>query len=497
MGRYILAIDQGTTSSRALIVDRSGAVAGAGQRPFTQHFPAPGEVEHDPEEIWSSIREAITEALQAATLAPGDIAAIGITNQRETVVAWHAKTGAPAGRAIVWQDRRTAAACETLRAAGYEALIHEKTGLTVDPYFSGTKMSWMLEHTPGLRLGAERGEALFGTIGSWLIWKLTGGRAHLTDTTNASRTLLLNLKTGRWDQQLCDLLNVPMASLPEVLPSAAKFGETSEAVFGAEVPIFAVAGDQQAALFGQGCVRPGQAKNTYGTGCFLLAHDGVSAHLSGNRLLTTHAVSLDGEPRFAIEGSVFVAGSLVQWLRDELGIVQTSAEVEALALTVPDTAGVTIVPAFTGLGAPHWDASARGAILGLTRGSGRGHIARAALEAIALSSAELALAIEADLGAPLRELRVDGGASRNDLLMQMQADFSGLRVIRPKNIETTAMGAAYLAGIGAGFWAGEEETVSLQAVDRVFEPSIGGAEREERLQAWRGSVARVLTEARR
>ncbi len=493
MGRYILAIDQGTTSSRALVVDGTGTVVSSGQRPFTQHFPSPGEVEHDPEEIWSSTLDAIRAALHGASLAPRDIAAIGITNQRETTIAWDRATGAPIGAAIVWQDRRTEPACAALRAAGHEPLVHQRTGLTIDPYFSGTKIAWMLEHWPGLRASAERGEALFGTVDSWLIWKLTAGRAHLTDTTNASRTLLLGLESARWDGELCDLLGVPTAALPEVLPSAASFGTTDAAVLGAAIPIRAVAGDQQSALFGQGCVAPGQAKNTYGTGCFLLAHAGRSAHLSRNRLLTTHAVSLDGEPRFALEGSVFVAGSLIQWLRDELGIIQSSDEVETLALTVPDTAGVTIVPAFTGLGAPHWDASARGAILGLTRGAGKAHIARAALEAIALSSAELVLAMESDLGTPLRELRVDGGAARNNLLMQLQADLSGLPVIRPQNVETTAMGAAYIAGIGAGLWANDTETAALAQVDRIFEPSITAVQRAGRLDLWRQSVAHVLT----
>lgn len=490
--KYILAIDQGTTSSRALVVDTAGAIAGPGQREFTQYYPAPGQVEHDPLEIWSSTREAIRDALQAAGCSPGDIAAIGITNQRETLVAWDRRTGEPVGRAIVWQDRRTAPICEELREAGHEPLIQATTGLIIDPYFTGTKLTWLFRERPELRAAAERGEIAAGTVDSWLTWLLTGGARHVTDFTNASRTLLFGIDSGEWDEKLLEVFEVPRSVLPEVLPSQAEFGVTDEDVFGAKVPILAVAGDQQAALFGQACFEEGQAKNTYGTGCFLLANSGAKSVRSANRLLTSlGADARANQPRYVIEGSVFVAGSLVQWLRD-LGFIGSSSEIEALAASVEDNGGVAIVPAFTGLGAPYWDPHARGAILGITRGTERGHIARAALEAIALSSAELALAMSGDLGGEIRELRVDGGAARNDLLMQMQADFLGCPVVRPSNTETTAMGAAYLAGLGAGAWANEEEIRTLWKTDRVFEPRLTQGEREERLAGWRRAVERSL-----
>ncbi len=490
---FILAIDQGTTSSRALVVDAAGSVRGLGQGPFTQHFPQPGWVEHDPEEIWQTTLGAVRDALTGASVRSNDIAAIGITNQRETVVVWDRATGAPLGKAIVWQDRRTADECDHLAAEGKEPLIQQRTGLTLDPYFSGTKLGWIFRERPELRVRAERGEIAAGTIDSWLIWKLTGGARHVTDYTNASRTLLFDIHRQCWDKELCDLLGVPAAVLPEVLPSRAAFGTTGVDILGATIPILAAAGDQQAALFGQACVEPGQAKNTYGTGCFLLANRGTDARPSTNRLLTSLAAdAMQGAPRYALEGSVFVAGSLVQWLRDGLGIIDSSGDVDALARSVPDAGGVTVVPAFTGLGAPYWDARARGAILGLTRGTGRGHIARAALEAIALSSAELIAAMEADLGQPLEELRVDGGAAANDLLMQMQADFSGVPVLRPRDTETTALGAAYLAGLEAGIWASAAEVASLWKLDRRFEPRLSMDERTERLAAWRIAVGRVL-----
>ncbi len=489
----ILAIDQGTTSSRALVVDGRGDILGSGQFAFGQHFPRPGWVEHDPEEIWSSTRDAIDVALRESVTEPRHLAAIGITNQRETVVIWDRESGAALAPAIVWQDRRTAARCAELKAGGHEATTQLRTGLTIDPYFSGTKIAWLIENVPAVREAVASGRALAGTVDSWLVWKLTGGQRHVTDLTNASRTLLFNIHRLAWDPNLCELLGVPVEILPEVQPSASQFGATDADVFGAEAPILAIAGDQQSALVGQACFAPGQAKNTYGTGCFLLANSGSEAKLSSHRLLTTlSASSRFHAPSYAQEGSVFVAGALVQWLRDGLGIIERSEEIEALAASVPDSGGVTIVPAFTGLGAPYWDPNARGAILGLTRGTGRGQIARAALEAIALSSAELVEAMAADLGAPIRELRVDGGASSDDLLMQMQADFSGIPVLRPKKTETTALGAAYLAGLGAGIWRSEEELTSLWALDRRFEPSIPAGERGARMAEWRRAVRRVL-----
>jgi len=490
---YILAIDQGTTSSRALLVDGRGKIAGLGQEPFTQHFPRPGWVEHDAEEIWTSTQDAIRGAFVAAGAGPGDIAAIGITNQRETLVLWDRATGEPLGRAIVWQDRRTAAICDELREAGHEALFANVTGLTLDPYFSGTKLTWLLRNHTGLRARAEAGEVAAGTVDAWLTWKLTGGARHVTDYTNASRTLLFDLGGGRWDETLCGLLEVPQAMLPEVQPSQSQFGYTDERVFGRAVPILGIAGDQQAALFGQACFETGQAKNTYGTGCFMLANAGTEMARSRNRLLCTAAAGwAPGSPDYAVEGSVFVGGALVQWLRDEMGVIERSEDIEALAETVPDSGGVAIVPAFTGLGAPHWDPYARGAIVGLTRGTGKGHIARAALEAIALSSAELLGAMEADLGRRVTELRVDGGAARNNLLMQMQADFAGIPVVRPKQTETTALGVAHLAGIGAGIWRDREEVAALREVDRIFEPRIGQGEREARLARWADAVKRSL-----
>ncbi len=490
---FILAIDQGTTSSRALVVDARGAVRGTGHAPFTQHFPQPGRVEHDPEEIWVSVRAAIAAALGDAGIATGDLVAVGITNQRETVVAWDGETGEPVGRAIVWQDRRTARICDDLRAAGHEDTITRATGLTIDPYFSGTKLTWLLREWPELRERAERGEIVAGTIDSWLTWKLTAGQRHVTDYTNASRTLLFNITKGRWDERLCELLEVPRAMLPKAQPSRSPFGDTDENVFGAQVPICGIAGDQQSALFGQACLSPGQAKNTYGTGCFLLANAGPKPALPANRLLLSIGANagLQG-PEYVIEGSVFVAGALIQWLRDELGIIESAADVEALAESVRDSGGVTIVPAFTGLGAPHWDPRARGAILGLTRGAGKAHIARAALEAIALSSTELVEAMNPSLPTAISELRVDGGAAANDLLMQMQADFAGVPVVRPQQTETTAMGAAFLAGIQAGIWADAAEISTLWRAERVFEPRMSGAERAERMGNWRRAVERSL-----
>ncbi len=491
-GPFLLAIDQGTTSSRALVVASDGTVASVGQRELPQIYPRPGWVEHDPLAIWSSTCDAIEEALGAAGLAASDLAAIGIANQRETVMLWARRTGEPVGNAIVWQDRRTADHCDALREAGYEETVAQLTGLTLDPYFSGTKLAWMLKADADLARRAERGELVAGTADTWLIWQLTAGARFVTDYTNASRTLLFDIHRAYWSDELCGILGVPAALLPEVLPSGALFGRTAAQVFGAEVPILGVAGDQQAATVGQGCLAPGLAKNTYGTGCFLLANAGTRSEPSRHRMLVSLAASLPDQPlEYVIEGSVFVAGAAVQWLRDELGVIQSAAEVEPLAASVPDTGGVEFVPAFTGLGAPHWDAGARGAIFGLTRGSGKAHIARAALEAIALSTVDLLGAVEADLGAPISELRVDGGAARNDLLMQLQADLSGIPIVRPVNTETTAMGVAYLAGIGAGLWDELETIDSLREIDRVFEPAIDADARLERLDSWHRAVERT------
>ncbi len=492
-GPYILAIDQGTTSSRALVVDAAGAVRGVGQIPFEQHFPEPGWVEHDANEIWRTTLDAVAAALTAAGIESRELAAVGVTNQRETIVAWDRGTGEPVARAIVWQDRRTAGICDEFKRAGHEEAVTRATGLTLDPYFSGTKLTWLLRERPDLRERARRNEIAVGTVDSWLIYKLTRGRRHVTDFTNASRTLLFNIRKGRWDESLCDLFEVPRAILPQPQPSRSPFGTTDADVLGAAIPICGVAGDQQSALFGQACLRPGQAKNTYGTGCFLLANAGRSMPVSQNRLITSIGANAGATgPEYVLEGSVFVGGALVQWLRDGLGIIKSSADVEALAASVEDNGGVSIVPAFTGLGAPDWDPYARGAILGLTRGVGRGHIARAALEAIALSSADLLAAMNGDLPEPVTELRVDGGAAANDLLMQMQADFAGVPVVRPRELETTALGAAYLAGMGAGVWSSTEEVASLWRADRRFEPEIGDDERAARRATWRRAVGRSL-----
>jgi len=490
---YILAIDQGTTSSRALVVDSDGEIVGLGQQPFEQYFPQPGWVEHDPMEIWSSTLESIGVALAQAALAPGEIAAIGLTNQRETLVVWDRQTGEPLHNAIVWQDRRTAAICEGLRAAGHEGAFTRATGLKLDPYFSGTKLNWLLHADPALRRRAEAGEVAAGTVDSWLIWNLTGGQRHVTDYTNASRTLLFNINRGRWDENLCGLLDVPREMLPQAQPSRSLFGTTTEAVLGARIPITGVAGDQQSALFAQGGFVPGVAKNTYGTGCFLLANGGRKAVISNAGLLTSIGAGAGPSgPEYILEGSVFVAGALIQWLRDELGIIRRSDDVEALAASVPDSGGVSVVPAFTGLGAPDWDPHARGAILGLTRGSTAAHIARASLEAIALSSAELLGVMNDELPNRVETLRVDGGASRNDLLMQLQADYSGIPVMRPTNVETTALGAAYLAGLEAGIWASNDEVGELWQAERVFEPRLSPAERGNHLARWRRAVGRTL-----
>jgi len=488
----VLALDQGTTSSRAILFDRLGQVRGVAQREFTQHFPQPGWVEHDAREIWDTQLAVAREVLERTGTPAARIAAIGITNQRETTVLWDRATGEPVAPAIVWQDRRTAARCDALREAGHADDIQRRTGLVVDAYFSGTKLEWLLDNVPDARARAERGELAFGTVDSWLIFKLTAGRVHATDASNASRTLLFNLHTGDWDPALLALLNVPAGLLPRVQPSSIVLAETDPALFGAALPIAGVAGDQQAATFGQACFAQGMAKNTYGTGCFMLMNAGARPVPSTHRLLTTVGWRRNAATTHCLEGAVFMAGATVQWLRDGLQIIGSASEVEALAHSVDDTGDVFLVPAFAGLGAPHWDGHARAALVGMTRGTGRGHIARAALEAIALQSAEVFAAMSADAGVPLRELRVDGGASANNLLMQLQADILGAPVVRPRVTETTALGAAYLAGLAVGVWQDETEIAALWQVDRRFEPSWSSDRREARLARWRQAVSRSL-----
>jgi glycerol kinase len=490
--RFVLALDQGTTSSRAILFDRQGAVRGLAQRAFGQHFPQPGWVEHDATEIWHTQLQVAREVLQRSGVAAQQIEAIGLTNQRETTVLWDRVTGEPLAPAIVWQDRRTAGLCDTLREAGHAEAVRRKTGLELDAYFSATKLAWLLDHVPGARARAERGELAFGTIDSWLLWKLSGGRVHATDPGNASRTLLFNIHRLQWDEELLALFRIPAGLLPRVAPSSGLFGLADERCLGVPLPLAGVAGDQQAATFGQACFSPGMAKNTYGTGCFMLMHAGDVAPVSHHRLLSTVGWTLDGQaPAYCLEGSVFMAGATVQWLRDGLQIIQRADEVEALAATVPDTGDVFLVPAFTGLGAPHWDGHARAALLGMTRGTTRAHIARAALEAIALQSAEVFAAMAADAGLALRELRVDGGASANNLLMQLQADVLGVPVVRPRVTETTALGAAWLAGLATGFWSGQAELAALWQTDRVFEPVWSTDQRADRLARWSRAVDRA------
>jgi glycerol kinase len=492
VSRYVLALDQGTTSSRSILFDHGGNIVASSQREFTQFFPQPGWVEHDADEIWVSQAVTIAEVLARAEVTPADLAAVGITNQRETVVLWDRATGHPVAPAIVWQDRRTADLCSKMKSEGHEAQVSERTGLLLDPYFSGTKLAWLLDAVPGARSRAERGELCFGTIDSWLIWKLSEHRLHVTDVTNASRTLLLDLKTGQWDEEMLGLFRVPRACLPKVLPSslgAGTAGPLEVLIEGGTVLLGGIAGDQQAALFGQNCLHPGMAKNTYGTGCFMLMNTGDRPLMSKNRLLTTIAWDQRGR-RYALEGSVFVAGAVVQWLRDGLGLIEQSSDVENLAATVPDSGGVYFVPAFTGLGSPHWDAYARGTMLGMSRGTTRGHIARAALESIAFQSAELLQAMQQDAGQPLVELRVDGGATVNDLLMQFQADLLGVPVVRPRITETTALGAAYLAGLATGFWSSVEELEASWQVERRFEPRISRDRATELMRQWTRAVDR-------
>ncbi|GIU76621.1 MAG: glycerol kinase [Bryobacteraceae bacterium] len=488
---YLLALDQGTTSSRAIVFDGEGRILGAAQKEFRQIYPQAGWVEHDPLEIWATQRGVAAEALERARLSARDIAAIGITNQRETAVLWDRRTGEPVAPAIVWQDRRTAAFCDSLKASGAEEEIRRRTGLLADPYFSGTKLRWLLDHVDGARQRAARGELAFGTIDTWLLWNLTGGRVHATDPSNASRTLLYNIHTGSWDAELLRLLEVPAEVLPEVRPSSGIFGETQPDLLGAPVPVGGMAGDQQAALFGQACFDPGLAKNTYGTGCFLLMQTGAEAVASRHRLLTTVAWQADGRLEYALEGSVFIGGAVVQWLRDGLGLIRSSEEVEALAASVDDSHGVYFVPAFTGLGAPHWDAYARGTIVGLTRGVTAAHVARAALEAIAFQVADVVSAMEADSGLHVAELRVDGGASRNGLLLQFQADLLGVPVVRAAVTETTALGAAYLAGLAVGALGTRQQLARQWKAGARFEPRMGRDEAQARRRQWARAVERA------
>ncbi len=487
--RFILALDQGTTGSRAIVVDPDGAVRGSGYVELPQYYPKPGWVEHDAGEIWETTTRAIGQALGAARITAAEIAAVGITNQRETAMLWERAAGRPIHRAIVWQCRRTAPFCERLKSEGHEALFRHKTGLMLDPYFSGTKIRWLLDEVPGARQRAERGDLCFGTIDSWLLWRLTGGAVHATDPTNASRTLCFDIRTLRWDEGLCKILGVPAAILPEVRPSAGAFGETAAGVLPAGIPVTGIAGDQQSALFGQCCFEPGMAKNTYGTGCFILLNTGARPVASEHGLLTTVAWQIGGATTYALEGSVFIGGAVVQWLRDGLGIIGTAAESEALAESVADAGGVYLVPAFTGLGAPYWDPYARGALVGLTRGTTKAHIARAALEAVAYQNRDVLDAMAQDSGAPLAALRVDGGAAANNFLCQFQADVLNVEVLRPAVTETTAMGAAFLAGVGAGLWTATD-LAGRWRLERRFRPSPGSASRAAGYAGWRRAVER-------
>jgi len=488
---YLLALDEGTTSARAMLFDKEGQARSVAQREFPQHFPQAGWVEHDAEAIWNTQLTVAREALQKTSAKPGEVAAIGITNQRETTVVWDRETGRPVGPAIVWQDRRTAPWCEKLKADGCERMIQERTGLLIDAYFSASKVAWILDNTPGARARSASGKLAFGTIDSWLIWKLTGGKRHVTDASNASRTMLFDIHTGRWDEELLKLFAIPASMLPDVTPSSGVVATTDPALGLGAIPIAGNAGDQQAALFGQACLVPGQTKTTYGTGCFMLQTIGSKPVTSRNRLLTTVAWRIGDVLTYAVEGSVFIGGAVVQWLRDGLGIIRSSAEVEELARSVPDSGGVLLVPAFAGLGAPHWDPFARGTLVGLTRGTTKAHLARAALESIAFQVADLVAAMQADSGLPLPEMRVDGGAVRNDLLMQFQADLLGVPLLRPVMTETTAIGAAYLAGLAVGFWKSPQEIAGLHRIDRRFEPQMPRS-RARLLQArWQQAVERA------
>ena len=494
--KYILALDQGTTSSRAILFDHNGSIAAVAQKEFEQIFPQPGWVEHDPDQIWVTQSAVAIEALGRAGAEARDVAAIGITNQRETTIVWDRETGRPVCNAIVWQDRRTAEFCDRLKAEGHGAMITDRTGLVVDAYFSGSKVAWILDNVPGARARAEEGRLAFGTVDSWLIWKLTGGTVHVTDVSNASRTMLFNIRTLAWDDELLRLLGVPRSMLPEVRSSSEVYGHVTADLGLAGLPIAGIAGDQQAALFGQMCVAPGLTKCTYGTGCFLLQNTGTAPVPSTNQLVTTVAWQVNGRTEYALEGSVFIGGAVVQWLRDGLGLIQRSSDVEALATSVPDSGGVYLVPAFAGLGAPHWDPYARGLMIGITRGTTAAHIARAAVESIAYQVGDLLDAVQRDSGIPLAELRVDGGAAGNDMLMQFQADLLGVPVVRPAVTETTALGAAYLAGLAVGFWSSAQAISGQWQVERRFEPAMPQGQSATLRARWRDAVDRARGWAR-
>jgi glycerol kinase len=484
---YILSLDQGTTSSRAIVFNKKGEIVSLAQKEFTQVYPQPGWVEHNADEIWSTQSSVAAEAIVKARITPADIAAIGITNQRETTVVWDKETGIPLSNAIVWQDRRTAPYCNQLKEEGWEQKIQEKTGLIIDAYFSATKVKWILDKVPGARQMAKEGKLLFGTIDSWLIWNLTGGARHVTDVTNASRTMLFNIQKLEWDDELLALFSIPKAMLPKVCSSSEVIGQTAGKILAAKIPIAGIAGDQQAALFGQMCTKPGMVKNTYGTGCFMLMNIGEKFTLSKNKLITTVAWKIGGKVTYALEGSIFIGGAVVQWLRDGLGIISSSAQVEELAKKVKDNGGLYLVPAFAGLGAPYWNQEARGVMVGMTRGITAAHIARAALESIALQTQDVLKAMEADAGTAIKELRVDGGATADDLLMQIQADVLQAKVVRPQMTETTAMGAAYLAGLAVGFWSSPDEIQEQWKVEQVFTPS-GETDPEEMIKGWQRAV---------
>ena len=493
MRKYILALDQGTTSSRAIVFDHDGKICSVAQKEFTQYFPKPGWVEHNPNEIWSSQASVIAESISAIDINGLDIAGIGITNQRETTIVWDVDTEEPIYNAIVWQDRRTADYCDKLKAEGLIDTIREKTGLIIDAYFSGTKIKWILDNVPGARQRAEQGKLRFGNVDSWLVWRLTRGEVHVTDVTNASRTMLFNINTLKWDADLLKLLDIPVSMLPEVKSSSEVYGHTKTTIFAHEVPISGIAGDQQAALFGQMCIEPGAIKNTYGTGCFVMLNTGEKPVKLENNLLTTIAWKIGDKINYALEGSIYVGGSVVQWLRDGLCCIKSSSEIEELAASVPDSGGVFFVPALTGLAAPYWDQHARGTIIGITRGTTTAHIARAALDGIAFQTYDIARAMAKDMGAPLTELKVDGGASRNNLLMQYQANLLGIKVVRPKITETTALGAAYLAGLAVGFWKDLDEIKQQWQVERTFEPVPDNEEIAAAKQGWADAVRRTLT----
>jgi glycerol kinase len=487
--QYILALDQGTTSSRAIVFDRAGRIVSTAQKEFPQIYPQPGWVEHDPQEIWSTQAGVAAEAVTRAGLNGASIAAIGITNQRETTIVWDRESGRPVYNAIVWQDRRTAGFCDELKAAGHQDVIRAKTGLLVDSYFSGTKIRWILDNVPGARALAQAGKLAFGTVDSWLVWNFTRGELHVTDVSNASRTMLFNIHTLQWDEDLLALLDIPRSMLPQVRQSSELYGHTKTTVFASKIPIAGIAGDQHAALFGQMCTEPGMVKNTYGTGCFMVMNTGAKPIVSNNNLLTTIAWQVGGEVQYALEGSIFIGGAVVQWLRDGLGIIRESREIEALARSVPDSDGVYLVPAFAGLGAPHWNPHARGAMFGATRGTTAAHLARAALDSIAYQTMDVLKAMQADAGLDIAQLRVDGGATANDLLMQFQADILGVEVVRPQVTETTALGAAYLAGLAVGYWTDQEELRRQWRQDASFRPALQPEKVERLVRGWRRAIA--------